>query len=214
MLGIILFVVLFAVVFGVIASSLKSAGELRADKDRVESKERVVTVGQYIHLIDAQFAQMRLESEGIEVYLGDDNLILMDPLYSLAIGGVRIQVRSSDALRARELLELKPGTTTEEPAEKYQGAGDPCPKCGSHDTYPYRGASGIFSLILAFLLASVNLFLALVFLAPAPWGKRMYCFECKHRWKAPIRKTPDKDSKEEWQKRMDKTLKAENKHWK
>ncbi|HLD36914.1 MAG TPA: hypothetical protein VJC37_09350 [Planctomycetota bacterium] len=205
MLGIILFVVLFAVVLGIILASLKSVQELKEDKSRVVSKETLVTVGQYINMIDAQSAQMRLESEDIETYMDDDNFIMLGPLYSPASGGVKIQVKSSDVGKALEILGAKP-EITEDPAEKYQGDGDPCPQCGSHSTYPYKGLSGsIISFVIVSLVTSI---------APVLMRKLMYCFDCKHKWKAPIRKKLDKDSKDEWQKRMDKVLKAENKHWK
>jgi len=179
MFGILLIVVVIAVVGGVIVSALRSAEELKSDKNRVDSQETLMTVAQYLHLVDAQSAQMRLESEDIETYLADENFILLDPLYSPAAGGVRIQVRSSDMTRAREVLAMKP-EITEEPVEKYEGIGDPCPKCGSYNIYQYKDFFGLLSASSAFLIG-----------LPLP-RKRMYCFYCKHRWKGVQQPKPDK----------------------
>ena len=51
------------------------------------NKEKLVTVAEYLHLVDAESSRMALESEDIESYLADENIIWMDPLYSPAVGG-------------------------------------------------------------------------------------------------------------------------------
>jgi hypothetical protein len=196
MVEFILILVIIAVLFFVfITVPSKSDEELKVHKEKLSkvSKETLVTVAPYIHLIDAQFAQMKLESEDIESYLADENVILMYPLYSPAVGGIKIQVKSSDAVRAREVLAMKP-EITEAPIEKYEGTGDPCPKCGSYNRYQYKDFLGLLSGFSAFLIG-----------LPLP-RKRMYCFNCKYRWKMLRQKKQDKDSKEEWQRRMDKIL--------
>ena len=46
----------------------------------------------------------RLESEGIETYTQDELTIQIDPLYSNALGGIKLMVSEADAGRAIEIL--------------------------------------------------------------------------------------------------------------
>jgi hypothetical protein len=67
----------------------------------------------------------RLQSDGIESYLMDENTVTIDPLLSNAIGGIKLMVRADQESLARELLR------------RYDaGTGLPaatCPQCGSSD---------------------------------------------------------------------------------
>jgi len=47
----------------------------------------------------------RLESEGIECFAQDELTIQVNPLYSNAVGGIKLQVRESDCQRAVEILK-------------------------------------------------------------------------------------------------------------
>ncbi len=46
----------------------------------------------------------RLESEGIECFIKDELTIQVQPFYSNAIGGAKLQVRESDVDLANEIL--------------------------------------------------------------------------------------------------------------
>lgn len=46
----------------------------------------------------------RLEAEGIEAWLADEHLVQTDWLYSIAVGGIKLQVRPEHAQRALEIL--------------------------------------------------------------------------------------------------------------
>jgi hypothetical protein len=48
--------------------------------------------------------RVRLEDEGIVCLVPDEFTVIMNPLYSNAVGGVRLQVRESDIERAKEVL--------------------------------------------------------------------------------------------------------------
>ncbi len=48
--------------------------------------------------------RVRLEDEGIVCLVPDEFTVIMNPLYSNAVGGVRLQVRASDIERAKEVL--------------------------------------------------------------------------------------------------------------
>ncbi len=65
----------------------------------------LLTIRQYRDLPQALLAKSVLESAGIECFLGDDNLIRMDWLWSNLLGGIKLRVRQEDALVASRLLE-------------------------------------------------------------------------------------------------------------
>ena len=52
---------------------------------------------------DAQIIKGKLESEGVSVFLLDENTLNSDPLISNAIGGVKLQVYTVDKERAIEI---------------------------------------------------------------------------------------------------------------
>jgi hypothetical protein len=65
----------------------------------------LLTIRQFRDLPEALLAKSALESAGIECFLGDDNLIRMDWLWSNLLGGVKLRVRQEDAIVASRLLE-------------------------------------------------------------------------------------------------------------
>ena len=65
----------------------------------------LLTIRQFRDLPQALLAKSVLDSAGIECFLGDDNLIRMDWLWSNLLGGIKLRVRKEDALVASRLLE-------------------------------------------------------------------------------------------------------------
>jgi hypothetical protein len=80
------------------------AEETAAQRGRPEMRD-LLTIRQYRDLPDALLAKSALESAGIECFLGDDNLIRMDWLWSNLLGGIKLRVRQEDAIIASRLLE-------------------------------------------------------------------------------------------------------------
>jgi hypothetical protein len=62
-------------------------------------------VGSYVYRHEAQFAQARLEAEGIEAFVVGDDAGGMGPGIGLSTGGIRVCVAPEDAQRAAELLK-------------------------------------------------------------------------------------------------------------
>jgi len=62
------------------------------------------TVATFDTIIDANMALGRLEAEGIPAQLVDEHLVQTDMLYSIALGGIKLQVEQQVADRARQIL--------------------------------------------------------------------------------------------------------------
>ena len=69
----------------------------------------LITIASFDHTLDANLAKTRLEAEGIDCVLTDEHITSMNWFWVPAIGGVRLQVRESDAERAVEILEGESG---------------------------------------------------------------------------------------------------------
>lgn len=64
-----------------------------------------VTIASFDMLPDAHIAAGRLEAEGIQSWIMDEHLVQTDWLYSIAVGGIKVQVRPDDVSRAQEVLQ-------------------------------------------------------------------------------------------------------------
>ncbi|MGB3144246.1 MAG: DUF2007 domain-containing protein [Maribacter sp.] len=107
--------------------------------------------GKFYHLAsfeyvaDVQIVKGKLESEGIPVFLRDENTLNSDPLISNAIGGVKLQVYSRDRERAIEIYD-------EIRAYAVDDFGMPiiCPNCKAQKSEPYYNRKGVFYKLFPF----------------------------------------------------------------
>jgi hypothetical protein len=115
----------------------------------------------YIH--EADMICMKLETAGIQSFIADEALSSVYPLYSGALGGIRIQINEDDLEHAREIL----GDTTAVDTGMFK-----CPKCSS-DSIEYENVSKRSAFLSLFLVSM-----------PITWNKRKCtCNECGHTWK-------------------------------
>ncbi len=93
--------------------------------------DELVTLCSYRDLPEALLAQGKLQSQGIECFLADENIVRMDWYWSNLIGGIKLQVAAEDKDAAITALEeeIPASFTAEEVGEEYQQPA--CPKCGS-----------------------------------------------------------------------------------
>jgi len=80
--------------------------------------QKLVTVGRFGLLAEAQMAKLALASEGIDCFIADEQMGSLLPIY----GSIRIQVLASDAERAQELLCKPPAIGFLEEAEEVEDA--------------------------------------------------------------------------------------------
>ncbi|MGB5554813.1 MAG: DUF2007 domain-containing protein [Flavobacteriaceae bacterium] len=103
------------------------------------------TLGAFEFAADVQIIKGKLESEGIPVFLRDENTLNSDPLISNAIGGVKLQVYSKDKERALEIYnEIR--------AYAIDNDGNLiiCPNCKAQRSEPYYERKGIFYKLFPF----------------------------------------------------------------
>ena len=122
------------------------------------------------NIIDAKLFASKLESEGIQTYFENENLINLDPLLSNALGGIRLKVSESDFLQAQKVLV----EYSQVALEGDDGKPIECPKCKSikieNGVKDFTGFRGIVSFILALTF----------FIVPLSHKSKYRCKNCGH----------------------------------
>ena len=107
--------------------------------------EKFFIVASFEYAADVQILKGKLESEGIPVFLRDENTLNSDPLLSHAIGGVKLQVYSKDRERALQIYnEIR--------AYAIDNEGNPivCPNCKAQKSEAYYERKTIFHKLFPF----------------------------------------------------------------
>ncbi len=107
--------------------------------------QKLYTIAAFEYSADTLITKGKLESEGIEVFLKDENTVNSDPLISNAIGGIKLQVYAVDKDRALEIYnEIRKYAT--------DSNGDPlvCPNCKAKKLEAYYSRKGIFYKLFPF----------------------------------------------------------------
>jgi hypothetical protein len=145
----------------------------------------LVTIANFRDLPEAMLAKGKLESAGIECFLGDDNMVRMDWFWSNLIGGVKLRVIETDAEEAIHLLEeeIPSELPADEEGEIYEQP--VCPRCSSLD--------------ISFGPPDKGIQLAALFVAgiPLPGGRDHWkCHQCGAEWEviADVKPMPPESS--------------------
>lgn len=137
----------------------------------------LVTVKTFNTELDARIFMVRLEGEGIECFLFDDNIVGVNPLFNIAVGGVKLKVKQTDVALVHEIIEdIQSSPYTDENGETIC-----CPHCGSTDVMNNFASLSNFKNILA-------LFTTFVFsLFPIYRNTVFRCNQCATEFKTKVR---------------------------
>ena len=127
-----------------------------------------VIIGTYPEATAAHLARVRLEAEGIDSWLVDENFASAYPFYSPVIGGVKLAVREDDAAAAASFIQ---GLDVDE-YRRYRQNLLQCPMCGSMRVG--ENAMRFFWLLLLTLL-TFGLYLQMFY-------RRRKCGDCGSVW--------------------------------
>ena len=132
-------------------------------------KRSLIVLRKFRDLPEALLAKGSLDSAGIEAFLGDDNTVRVDWLWSNLLGGIKLLVDSENAEAANEILSQPiPENFDIEDVEDYQQPR--CPRCQSLDV----SFEELYKPI-----AYGSLFLGL----PLPVHRKGWiCHSCRYTW--------------------------------
>ena len=113
--------------------------------------------------------QVVLESAGIQSFLEGEYTVSVNPLFSNAMGGVRLLVAASDAEEAARILAEYRQERAETEAKRVRS----CPKCSREDgtTIP---SSILFGVLAVMTLGVLSLLVSL---------PKYKCPGCGHTWR-------------------------------
>jgi Putative prokaryotic signal transducing protein len=109
-----------------------------------------IKVASFQYSAEALILKGRLEAEGMEVFLKNNNTIDADPLMSNAVGGVQLFVRAEDAEKAEEVLQ-----TISRYAVDNSGNPMRCPNCAATEVEvmsTVRNSKGFLGFLFGTLL--------------------------------------------------------------
>src|SRR2546423_7844678 len=124
----------------------------------------------FTNYIDAHIVMGRLEEEGINCWLQDENIVTIDPILTNAVGGIKLMIRKDQlekALQLNQQFDFKNRNRIS------------CPKCHSHNIeliHTNRKAINWISAITTFLLGNFAL-------APE---QIYHCFDCNAEFATPL----------------------------
>jgi DNA-directed RNA polymerase subunit RPC12/RpoP len=119
-------------------------------------KQSLIEVANYQYSSEAYLFKAKLESEGIEVFLQNENTINTEPAWSNALGGVKLFVHSEDVLQSRQILDAIPEYSLDDKGELLS-----CPNCGSQKiilTTTIKDIKSFLAFIYGLLTLSMPLF--------------------------------------------------------
>ncbi|MCF8367905.1 MAG: hypothetical protein K9G76_02595 [Bacteroidales bacterium] len=134
-------------------------------------EDQIVTLSRYTYYHEYLIVKSKLESEGIDVVLRDDYSNTIDPMLSNATGGIKLEVRASQAKLALEILKTIALNKAEQEEEKeisirnriFVKSYGECPKCESEEVYSEK-QTAFKSFFAGFI------------------KREHYCKVCKHTW--------------------------------
>jgi DNA-directed RNA polymerase subunit RPC12/RpoP len=127
-------------------------------------------IGRYQYSSEALIYKGKLESEGIEVFMRDSNTVDSNPLYSNAVGGVKLFVKNEEVEKATMVLSEISKFSVDDNNELIK-----CPKCGAEQVDMVTSIKDIKSL-LSFI------FSILIILIPFHSKHKYKCASCKHEF--------------------------------
>ncbi|WP_024479179.1 MULTISPECIES: putative signal transducing protein [Cellulophaga] len=107
--------------------------------------DKWVTIATFEYSSDLQVFKAKLESEGITVFVKDENTINSDPMISNAIGGAKVQVFQEDKERALEIYD-----SIRAYAIGDDGLPITCPNCKAQKSETYYARKSIFYKLFPF----------------------------------------------------------------
>jgi DNA-directed RNA polymerase subunit RPC12/RpoP len=134
-----------------------------------------IPIWSYDNYVSAQIALGRLQEDGIDCWLKDENTVTIDPILANAVGGIKLMVVSDQAGQALDILNS---------LQAAHKASLSCPYCKSHKiklvSSPRKPLNWI-SAISTFFFSSYALTVE----------KNYHCFNCKKEFTEPISSAPD-----------------------
>ncbi|MFB6319239.1 DUF2007 domain-containing protein [Saccharicrinis sp. FJH54] len=133
----------------------------------------LITLEVFNDSFHAHLLQSKLESEGLESFVFDENTSNLGPHYNQFVGGIKVKIHKKDREKAMEIISKIQNT----PLTNASGAVLLCPKCHSNKIESGFGSvKGIKGLLLGIVSVALATF-------PFSNTTYYYCKSCGHEFK-------------------------------
>jgi predicted RNA-binding Zn-ribbon protein involved in translation (DUF1610 family) len=110
-------------------------------------------IGSYQYSSEAIIFKGKLESEGVEVFMRDNYTVDANPLYSNAVGGVKLFVSSNDYLKAKGIISQVSQYSLDDNSKLLK-----CPNCNEEQidmVTSIKDLKSLFAFIFSMLLGTL-----------------------------------------------------------
>ncbi|SMO72611.1 hypothetical protein SAMN06265171_105251 [Chryseobacterium rhizoplanae] len=104
---------------------------------------RLISIKFYRQISNAREDKQLLEKNGINCFIGNENLFNADWMLSKTGGGIQLQVFDVDVEDAIHILEKE---HTEDPKIGIEVSNPVCTRCGSHHVFQIEKLGGVFGM--------------------------------------------------------------------
>ncbi len=142
----------------------------------------LVTIARFSFPYQAHLLRGRLESEGIEAYVQDELQLQISPWMDNTLGGIRLQVKTSDEIAAREVMKNIDDSVTPDAelhealdidGKIYDLVKGVCPECSQAAIYLARSGGAAATGAIAFVLSTG---------IPIKLEHKYFCYSCHYEW--------------------------------
>lgn len=133
-----------------------------------------VTIATYDDYLTANFDKQKLDEQGINCYLADENTVTAKWILKNALGGIKLRVPQLQADEVLIILNSQPEGITVDFKLDEKTDDINCPNCGSNNTGTEKyskSIAGLTWLILGFSVTATPI-------------KQHRCFYCGHKWES------------------------------
>ena len=102
----------------------------------MKTDDRIVTFESYYDPMLAHIVRTRLEANGIQCFIADENTLGANPLYNQAVGGIKLKVFEQDIDRCHEILAA-------DETLKEQDYHETDSETGTHIVCPYCASANV-----------------------------------------------------------------------
>ncbi|WP_200975182.1 DUF2007 domain-containing protein [Echinicola sp. 20G] len=112
----------------------------------------LITLETFDNAVEAHLLKSKLESEGIQVFLFDENTVTLNPMISEAIGGIKLKAFHNSFTSAVKVLNKY----NDSPILNEEGEVLKCSHCGSHrlvsETSYFENGKGLLAMFISLIL--------------------------------------------------------------
>lgn len=114
-----------------------------------------ITLKIFDNYIEAHLLKTKLESESIYCFLQDESIVATNPLYSFAVGGIKLKVKKEDFDTALKMIQ-------EENIDFHNKSDIGCESCGSNYCYnnykSINNIKGFFAIVFSFMFLTYPIY--------------------------------------------------------